>query len=84
MNTGFRLSTYFAHRMALRIYKETRFLCCVFFQIEHQYRMTSRMDQKCLGLYVSPKLSSFIQRYLKVEKRDGCFKAAGFNSHRSI
>jgi len=84
MNTRFRLSTYFVHRMALRIYKETRFLCCAFFQIERLYRMTSQMDQKYLGLYVTPNLSSFIQRYLKVEKRDGCFKAAGFNSHRSI
>jgi len=84
MNTHFRFSTYFAHRMALRIYKATRFLCCVFLQIERLYRMTSRMGQKCLGLYVYPNLFSCIQRYFEVEKKDGCFKAAGFSLRRSI
>jgi len=84
MSTHFRFSRYFSHRLAVRIYKETRFLYFVFLQIESLYRMTSRIGQKCLGLYVSPNLFSCIQRYLKVDKKDGCFKAAGFNSHRSL
>ena len=84
MNTHFMFSTYFAHRMELRIHKETQFLYCVFLPVERLYRMTSRMVQKCLSLYVSPNFFSCIQRYLKVQKKDGSFKAAGFNSHSWI